>query len=66
MPKLRVIDNPKYKLKKLLRLGPNECRYPYGDPSDETLAFCGKPRGKDQSYCGFHHDICYKAPKSGK
>ena len=40
--------------KTLLELGPNECRYPYGDG---PYTFCGNPTMGECSYCGPHFGL---------
>jgi GcrA cell cycle regulator len=40
--------------KTLLELGPNDCRYPYGDG---PFTFCGQPQFKGSSYCGGHFGL---------
>jgi GcrA cell cycle regulator len=51
---LRCIEiNPLHK--SLLDLGPNDCRYPYGDNAPYT--FCGHPKLEGHSYCGTHFGI---------
>ena len=40
--------------KTLLELGPNECRYPYGDG---PYTFCGNPTMGECSYCGPHFGV---------
>ena len=41
--------------KTLLELGPNECRYPYGDGA--PYSFCGRPQFNGSSYCGGHFGL---------
>lgn len=40
--------------KQLLDLGPNECRFPYGDG---PYTFCGHPKMEGRSYCGPHFGL---------
>lgn len=40
--------------KTLLELGPNDCRYPYGDG---PFTFCGQPQFEGSSYCGCHFGL---------
>lgn len=40
--------------KHLLELGPNDCRYPYGD---SPYTFCGHPQMEGHSYCGPHFSL---------
>jgi GcrA cell cycle regulator len=36
------------------------CRFPIGDPAEESFAFCGAARIGTLSYCGFHANRCYR------
>lgn len=40
--------------KTLLELGPNDCRYPFGDG---PYTFCGHPQFEGSSYCGAHFGL---------
>ena len=40
--------------KTLLELGPNDCRYPFGDG---PFVFCGQPQFEGSSYCGCHFGL---------
>jgi GcrA cell cycle regulator len=43
------------RLKALVDLAPDDCRYPYGgDREGEAITFCGHPRLPGSSYCGPH------------
>jgi len=41
----------------LMDLDIGMCKFPLGDPSDSSFAFCGAPC--NGSYCSAHHTICY-------
>lgn len=41
--------------KSLIDLGPNDCRFPYGDKAPYT--FCGHPQMEGRSYCGPHFGL---------
>lgn len=48
-------------------LGPDQCRWPIGDPRDEGFHFCGKQRefgtfgeGKKTSYCAEHNAVAFR------
>ena len=58
---------------KILRLGPESCRWPLGDPLDANFRFCGRP-AVAQPYCNEHRVIAtwrespssdIKAPQRG-
>jgi len=42
-------------------LNRSHCRYPCTD--DHPFLFCGQPRHGESSYCGFHHQICWRVPE---
>lgn len=35
-------------------LAPGDCRWPIGDPQDDTFRFCGAKRAGVSSYCAYH------------
>jgi GcrA cell cycle regulator len=43
----------------LLDLGPRQCRWPIGDPTDDDFCFCGE-RVAGGSYCAQHTAIAYR------
>jgi GcrA cell cycle regulator len=47
--------------KTLLELGPNECRYPFGDG---PFLFCGRPTMGECSYCGPHFGLTARRGQS--
>lgn len=47
--------------KQLLALGPNDCRYPLGDPmAGPPHMFCAMPKQGNPSYCNFHHRVVWR------
>jgi GcrA cell cycle regulator len=44
----------------LIDLGPDDCRYPYGD---NQILFCGHPKMAGSSYCVPHHHLCTEVPR---
>lgn len=40
-------------------LDENTCRFPCGDPKDNSFGFCGRPSGR-HSYCEYHRTITTK------
>ena len=55
---------PPEQRKGILDLGPNDCRWPIGDPKDKEFHFCGHARGPVGSYCEQHAKRAYAAPVS--
>ena len=47
--------------KTLLELGPNDCRYPFGDG---PYTFCGHPQFDGSSYCGGHFGLTARRGQS--
>lgn len=47
--------------KTLLELGPDDCRYPFGDG---PFTFCGHPKLDDYSYCGPHFGLSARRGQS--
>ena len=43
--------------RRLEQLGPNDCRYPYGDRP--PFVFCAVPVEAGQSYCSVHCEACF-------
>jgi len=41
-------------------LAKNDCRWPYGDPSQPGFHFCGAEKLNGRSYCGPHHRLAYQ------
>lgn len=38
----------------LMDLGPQQCRWPVGDPKAKDFVFCAAPRGRHHNYCDRH------------
>jgi GcrA cell cycle regulator len=43
----------------LVDLTPTACRFPMGDPQDESFGFCGCTQQEGSSYCPDHHAIAH-------
>ena len=43
----------------VIDLGPNMCRWPFGDPGDADFHFCGKSTVVGKPYCADHCAIAY-------
>jgi GcrA cell cycle regulator len=48
-----------------LTLGAHMCRWPIGDPRQESFTFCGRGAAGDGPYCGDHAAVAYQ-PSAGK
>ena len=55
LPAAHTDDVPR---KSLIELGPDDCRYPIGDPKESTFGFCAKERVPGSSYCPTHRARC--------
>jgi GcrA cell cycle regulator len=42
-----------------LELGPQQCRWPLGDPGDGDFKFCGARTGPGETYCCGHADLAF-------
>lgn len=47
-------------------LGPNMCRWPFGDPGDADFHFCGKPSTPGKPYCAEHCSVAYVSKTSSR
>ncbi len=47
------------KLKSLLEIEADDCRFPVGDTKDPDFGFCGK-KVKKGAYCAEHREIAYR------
>lgn len=47
----------------LLDLGPDSCRWPYGDVGTEGFAFCGAVQRPGSPYCLHHFALAYVPPR---
>lgn len=45
----------------LLDLGPQQCRWPIGDPGGSDFKFCGARTGPAETYCCGHADLAFPA-----
>ena len=44
----------------IMDLADATCRYPMGEPTDDTFAYCGNHTQAGSSYCAAHHSLCYR------
>jgi GcrA cell cycle regulator len=49
--------------KRLLDLGPNDCRWPIGEPRSPDFRFCGKPHTPGRPYCDHHWEMAFQPPR---
>jgi GcrA cell cycle regulator len=50
----------------VIDLGPNMCRWPFGDPGDADFHFCGKQSVVGKPYCAEHCAIAYVTKSSSR
>jgi len=43
----------------LLKIEPDQCRFPIGDPREKSFRFCGEPAKAGSSYCPACHAVAY-------
>jgi GcrA cell cycle regulator len=44
----------------VLTLSDNVCKWPIGDPTDATFAFCGRGAGQSGPYCADHASLAFQ------
>lgn len=54
-----IEDVPLHQRKTLVDLGPDDCRWPIGDPCGDDFYFCGAETFLHHPYCGYHCRIAY-------
>jgi GcrA cell cycle regulator len=52
----------------IMKLKPWECRYPFGDPTQNDFKYCGEKIDyrTGQSYCTEHYKLCYYPHKGNR
>jgi GcrA cell cycle regulator len=50
----------------VIDLGPNMCRWPFGDPGDADFHFCGKATVAGKPYCAEHCAIAYVSKSNSR
>lgn len=50
---------PAEKIGDIIDLGPQMCRWPFGDPGDEDFHFCGRQVAPSKPYCPEHCAVAY-------
>lgn len=57
-----VVDIPEPKMLdlKLLNLNENTCKWPVGDPQDDSFGFCGTKARENDPYCEYHCKLAYQ------
>lgn len=69
-PKAAVKAKPKPKeterIGDIIDLGPQMCRWPFGDPGDEDFHFCGRQVVPGKPYCGEHCSVAYVSKSSSR
>lgn len=56
---------PEPKIRSLVDLSANTCRWPIGDPREPGFHFCGKPTADGKPYCSEHAAIAYVGSNKG-
>lgn len=59
IPAPKVPPRPPKRVK-LQELNERSCKWPIGDPLDDTFCFCGNDRDKARSYCLYHAKLAYQ------
>ncbi|MBT6203466.1 MAG: GcrA family cell cycle regulator [Alphaproteobacteria bacterium] len=50
----------------VIKLGPQMCRWPFGDPGDHDFHFCGKTATVGKPYCDDHCAVAYVTKSSSR
>lgn len=62
LPWCEIYIEPKDR-KSIIELDERDCRWPIGDPRDETFHFCGRERFEGTSYCAHHAQVAFVPPE---
>lgn len=62
MSQLSADDIPLAQCKQLFDLGPEDCRWPYGDVGTPGFFFCGAVKSSGKSYCPYHAAVARGQP----
>ncbi len=68
-PKKAVKAAPKKEQERVgdvIDLGPNMCRWPFGDPGDSDFHFCGRLTTPSKPYCPEHCAVAYVTKTSSR
>ena len=65
-PVAAVKQKPPERIVDVIDLGPNMCRWPFGDPGDSDFHFCGKQSVVGKPYCADHCAIAYVTKSSSR
>ena len=58
--KVHYLKLPKRELPTLADLGPDQCRWPFGDPKKEDFHFCAERVSPGKPYCPSHCKRAYR------
>jgi GcrA cell cycle regulator len=61
---VEVAPEPKYL--RLVQLTDRTCKWPVGDPMEESFGFCGNEASFEVSYCPFHSRLAYQPRQSSQ
>jgi len=67
-PKVAKAAKPKEvaKIGDIIDLGPQMCRWPFGDPGDDDFHFCGRQVTPSKPYCPEHCAVAYVTKSSSR
>jgi GcrA cell cycle regulator len=57
---------PQERIGDVIDLGPNMCRWPFGDPGDADFHFCGKQTVPGKPYCAEHCAVAYVSKSNSR
>lgn len=54
------------KIGDIIDLGPQMCRWPFGDPGDDDFHFCGRQVAPGKPYCAEHCSVAYVSKSNSR
>jgi GcrA cell cycle regulator len=57
---MRTAPKKVAKTKTLLELGPDDCRWPIGEPRHPDFHFCGERQAAGRPYCALHWGMAFQ------
>jgi len=54
------------KIGDIIDLGPQMCRWPFGDPGDDDFHFCGRQVAPSKPYCAEHCAVAYVSKSNSR
>lgn len=65
-PKPKPKAKESEKIGDIIDLGPQMCRWPFGDPGDDDFHFCGRQVAAGKPYCAEHCSVAYVSKSNSR